>query len=181
MVMATILKEEDRLISQKLTQLNQNISLTFSGIYEEFQEHLEAINENSTEIQSNYAYLCELDNKIAKLNKKIEEIHLILSKMTGKKLRKMPNFDNIDPLTEIEKNVFLNLYTEEKPITYQGLAKKMNMPIPLAREYVLSLLEKGIPIQKVYIKTRPYVMLDKKFKNLQAKKNILKIEQKILT
>ena len=54
------------------------------------------------------------------------------------------------------------------------------MPISLARQYITNLLEKGIPIQKKYIKQRPYIYLDQKFKNLQAKKNILKIEQKIL-
>jgi len=48
------------------------------------------------------------------------------------------------------------------------------------REYVTNLLEKGIPIQKKYVNTIPHLLLDPKFKNLQAKKNILKIEQKIL-
>ena len=48
------------------------------------------------------------------------------------------------------------------------------MPIPLLREYITNLLEKGIPIQKIYKNTRPYIFLDPKFKNLQAKQNILK-------
>jgi len=56
----------------------------------------------------------------------------------------------------------------------------MNMPISLARQYITNLLEKGIPVQKKYISAKPYIFIDPKFKNLQAKKNILKIEQKIL-
>ena len=156
------------------------IKRAIKAIDEEFEDYLLSINENTSEIQQNHAYLFELDNKIAKVNERIDEIHLILSKMTGKKIRKMPAFENIDPLTEKEKAVFLNLYTEEAPITYADLARKLNMSIELTRQYVLNLLEKGIPIQKKYKNTRPYLMLDQKFKNLQAKKNILKIEQKIL-
>ena len=46
---------------------------TFSQIYDEFEDHLHAINENTSEIQENYSYLCGLDNKIAKLNERIDE------------------------------------------------------------------------------------------------------------
>src|SRR3972149_3298837 len=99
-----------------LMEIDQRLRLAFSEIREEFQDHLEAINENTTEIQSNFAYLCEVDNKIAKLNDRIDDIYNVLSKMTGKKMKKMPCFDDIDPLTEMEKNVFLNIYAEEKPI-----------------------------------------------------------------
>ena len=178
--MAVLITERENSSSTRLDILKRKLSLSVSEIHEEFEEHLEAINENTSEIQSNYESMCELDNKITKLNERIDEIYTILSKLTGKKLRKNTTYDDIDPLTTMEKNVFLNLYTEEQPITYAELAKKMNMPISLARQYITNLLEKGIPIQKKYIKTKPYIYLDQKFRNLQAKKNILKIEQKIL-
>lgn len=173
----------DYLIEKKESssdEFKSKLKLTFAVIKEEFEEHLQSINENTSEIQENYTYLYELDNKITKLNERIDEIYLTLSKMTGKKLRKMPAFEDIDPLTEKEKVVFLNLYTEEKPITYADLARKLNLSIELTRQHILNLMEKGIPIQKTYKNTRPYIYLDPKFKNLQAKKNILKIEQKIL-
>ena len=158
----------------------EEIKLVFSQIHDEFEEHLSAINENTDEIQTNHAYICEIDNKLARLNKRIDEIHHILSKLTGKKLRKIPAFEDIDPLTAAEKSVFLNLYTESRPISYAELAKKLNMSINLSRHYVVNLMEKGIPIQKIYKNTKPHILLDPKFKNLQAKKNILKIEQRVL-
>lgn len=173
-----LFKEEGSNIDLK--QLQDKLKVAFSYLYKEMDEHLDTINVNGSEIQSNYEYLCELDNKIAKLNERIDEIFNVLSKLTGKKLLKKPKFEDIDPLTTTEKNVFLNLYTEEKPITYYTLAKKIKMPITLVREYITNLLEKGIPVQKTYANTIPHVFLDPKFKNLQAKKNILKIEQKIL-
>ena len=173
-----ILKKEAKV--SKLELLNKSLKQSFSQIYIEFEDHLNAINENTSEIQENYTFLCEVDNKIAKLNERIDEIHDILTNLTGKKTRKMPKFEDIDPLTTKEKTIFLNIYTEDKPITYAQLAAKLSIPITLARQYVTNLLEKGIPIQKAFHKTRPYIYLDPKFKNLQAKKNILKIEQKIL-
>ena len=100
--------------------------------------------------------------------------------MTGKKLKKVSAFEDIDPLTKMEKSVFLNIYSEDKPITYAELARKMNVPILVAREHVQGLMEKGVPVRKTFKNTRPFLQLDKKFRNLQAKKNILKIEQKIL-
>jgi len=158
----------------------KSVKIAFSQVYEEFEEHLSSINENTDEIQANHAYMCELDNKIAKLNERIDEVFHVLSKMTGKKLNKKPAFEDIDPLTEKEKAVFLNLYTEHKPITYSELSSKLNMSIDVARQYIINLMEKGVPIQKTYKNTRLYLFLDQKFKNLQAKENILKIEQKIL-
>jgi predicted nuclease with TOPRIM domain len=169
------------LISSSKSALDiDSIKKAFSQIQEEFEEHLAAINENTDEIQANCTSLYELDNKIAKLNDKIDEIYNVLNNLTGKNLRKKPSFEDIDPLTTKEKTVFLNLYTELEPMTYADLAKKMNMPIELTRQYVINLMEKGIPIQRTYKNTRPYITLDPKFRNLQAKKNILKIEQRIL-
>ena len=176
----TELLNKESAISDTLQHLNSKLKIIFSSIYDEFEEHLDSINENSSEIQSNYEFVCKVDNKIAKLNERIDEIHIILSKLTGKKTLKKPKFEDIDPLTKKEKNIFLNLYTEEKPITYSDLAKKINMPVLIVREYITRLMEKGVPIQKTYKNIRPYISLDKKFKNLQAKKNILRIEQKIL-
>lgn len=158
----------------------EKIRLAFRQVHDEFEDHLIAINENTDEIQANHAHIAELDNKIAKLNEKIDEVYNTLSKLTGKKIRKMPAFEDIDPLTTDEKNVFLNIYTEAAPLTYSDLAAKLNMSIELTRQYVINLMEKGIPIQKIYKHTRPYIYLDPKFKNLQAKKNILKIEQRVL-
>ena len=168
------------ILVKKESDLSKSLKIAFSQIYDEFEDHLHAINENTSEVQENYTYVCELDNKISKLNERLDEIHNILEKFTGKKTLKKARFEDIDPLTATEKNVFMNLYTESKPISFSELAKKMKISIILARQYITNLLEKGVPIKKTYHKTIPKVSLDSRFKNLQAKKNILKIEQRIL-
>ena len=124
--------------------------------------------------------MCEIDNKIEKISEKLEEMQLVLSKMTGKKLEMQPVHSYIKPLTRSEQQAFLVLYTEEKPISYMELSKKLNMPLTMIREYVTSLLEKGIQISKSYVRGRPHIMLDKKFKDLHAKKNIVNLEQQRL-
>lgn len=178
--MKGVVVEKEKEAYSALEGLNDTFKASLSGIRDEFEDHLQAINENTSEIQENYSYMCELDNKIAKLNERIDEVHSILSKITGKKTLKKSKFEDIDPLTSMEKNVFMNLYTEAVPVSFATLAKKMQMPITLVRQYVTNLLEKGVPVQKVYKNTIPHVLLDQRFKNLQAKKNILKIEQRIL-
>ena len=178
--MSELLTKKESQSSEELEQIKDKLTFVGSEIHDELGDHLESIKDNTSEIHSNYEYLCELDNKITKISARIDEIYSILGNLTGKKIRKTTNYEDIDPLTTMEKSVFLNLYTEDQPMTYSELAKKMNMPISLTRQYITNLLEKGIPVQKKYIKTKPYIYLDPKFKNLQAKKNILKIEQKIL-
>lgn len=124
--------------------------------------------------------MCELDNKIEKINEKLEEMQLLLSRLTGKKLEMQSSESYIEPLMRSEQQVFLVLYTEEKPISYMEMSKKLNIPLTMIREYVTSLIEKGVQIHKSYIKGRPHVMMDAKFKDLQAKKNIVKIDQQTL-
>jgi predicted RNase H-like nuclease (RuvC/YqgF family) len=171
---------ENSAIQELTNKLKIAFSQFNSQVNLELEDHLDTINQNTDEIQVNYQYMCELDRKITKLNEKIDDIHMNLSKLTGKKIRKLKQFEDIDPLTTKEKNIFLNLYTEEEPVSYSHLARKMSMPVQLLRQYISNLIEKGIPIQKLYKNTLPYIQLDRRFKNLQAKTNILKIEQKIL-
>ena len=96
--------------SNELKELKDNLKLALSRINEEFEDHLDSINENTNEIQANYEYLCEIDNKIEKLSEKLEEIQLILSKMTGKKLEMQSSSSYVKPLTRAEQQIFLVLY-----------------------------------------------------------------------
>ena len=165
---------------EELSKIKKFLHESVSSINHEFEEHLDSINENTNEIQANYEYLCEIDNKINKLNEKIEEIQIILSKFTGKKLEFQPNHTQIEPLSKQEQKIFLFIYTEERPVSYMEISKRMSIPLTMAREYVTNLIEKGVPIQKAYVKGRPFVLMDKAFKDLQAKQNIVQIDQQVL-
>ena len=74
--------------------------------------------------------------------------------------------------------MFLVIYTleEEKGgVTYVDIAGKLEISEQLAGSYVTSIIEKGVPILKRYINSRPYLRLDSEFKTLQAKENILQL------
>ena len=153
----------------------------FSKIKEEFEDHLTAINQNTTEIQANYGYLSEIDEKIEKICQRLDQIGLFLQKKSNFKIEEKPSY-KIDKLSKREQEVFLMLYTSEEkgPVTYKELSRKTGLPEELVSNYIIRMVQKGVPIKKKYIADKAHLVLDKRFKSIQAKENILKIEQKTL-
>ncbi len=147
----------------------------FKQIREEFDEHLDAINANTNEVQTNYEFLCRLEAKIDKLNERLDELQILMK--PGEKDKKTPL---IHPLTKHEKEVFLVLYEAgENFVTYLEMGKHLGLPEQLVREYVMNLIAKGIPIVKRYTNNKPYIKIHTDFRNLQTRENIVGIEQGI--
>ncbi len=143
---------------------------------EELSEHLDSINDNTNEIQANYEYLCRLDAKIDKLNEKLEEL-MIAFKQSG--IEPVSEAAEGCELSEEEKAVFLALYTsaENRVLTYAEISQALKEEEHLVAGYITNLIEKGVPIIKRYVNSKVYLMLDKGFRELQAKKNVLRISQ----
>ncbi len=142
----------------------------------ELEEHLQAINENTNEIAASYEYISEIENKIDKLSGRIEQLQMHLEYDSGT-IAKRNNFD-IKRLNRREQEVFLVIYTledEKNGVTYEDIAGKLSMSVQLAANYVTALIEKGIPIIKRYINSKPRLRLDQEFKTLQIKENILQL------
>jgi len=156
--------------------VKRHISSGLKEIKEELDEHLTSVNQNTNEIQTNYEYLCELDSKIEKLKERIDEITMFLGISHPKADYK------ISPLTKNEKEVFLILYTkgEEKGyLTYKEIARSLALSEDLVMNYITNLIEKGIPIIKKYANNKVSIKLDSNFKSIQAKENIVKIDEAI--
>ncbi len=148
----------------------------FTKIKQEFEEHLQAINENTNEISANYEYICEIESKLDKLSERIDQIQMYFTG-SGIDIARRNNPD-VKRLNRMEQQVFLVIYTleEEKgSITYEDIARKLGISEQLAGNYVTSLIEKGVPILKRYINSKPYLRLDPEFKTLQAKENVLQL------
>lgn len=144
----------------------------------EFGEHLQAINENTDEIQSNYEYISRIDNKLNKLTERLDQIQLFLQRNSNFTLDQTEHFE-IKPLTRKEQYVFLVLYAledEKGIVSYIDIERKTGLSQPLVRDYVISMIEKGVPITKRYINNKAYLKLDNDFKRIQAKENILMID-----
>lgn len=144
----------------------------FPEVKQEFEEHLSAINENTAEIQVLFDFLQQLEKKIDGLSLRLDTIQLALKSnpaMTGRKEY---------ALTTVEKQVFVALYTESAPLSFQEIAVKANVPAALVPECISWLIEKGIPLTKSFYNDRLFLTLDRQFKDLQAKENVINLSLK---
>ena len=158
----------------ELKLVSFEINKVFGQIKEQFEDHLETINENTNEIHSNFEYLCELDKKIDKLSERIDELNNTIKQQNGEKVEKKTF--KLQPLTTKEKEVFYALYilTEHKRYaTYKEIAKRVSYSEDLVASYITNLIEKGIPIVKKYANRLAYLGLNSEFREIQAKENIV--------
>ena len=149
----------------------------FTEIRSEFEEHLQAINENSNEISANYEYIAGIENKIGKLSERVDHLQMFLEANCNVSFAKKGDFD-VKKLNRREQEVFLIIYTleeEKEHVTYADISERLGISEQLAGNYVTSIIEKGVPIIKRYINSKPYLKLDSDFKTLQTKENILQL------
>lgn len=175
-------KQKNDVSRLKKHNKEDKLKATFNKIKEEFEEHLDSINENTNEIHSNYEYICELDSKIDKLNEKLDEVMMFLHHSSKKSLKSKKQKFTIRPLTRKEQEIFLALYTLEQnkeEVTYTRIAKFLCITPYLTQNYITNLIEKGIPIQKRYIDNGVSLTLNPQFRELQTKKNIVKINESV--
>jgi len=157
--------------TEKLKDMQISVKKAFESIRDELNVHLDTINQNTSEVQSIYDYLGELDSKIEKLSERIDEMQMFIN----------PSYDTkFDvELTHREQEVFLVLYAETNRTTAKEIARKLGFTDEMVNRYVYNLISKGIPILKHFVDNQLFLHLDLKFKDLQARKNILKIDESI--
>lgn len=131
------------------------------------EEHLSAINENTEEIQSLFDYLNEIELKIDKVSQRLDHFQLSL----GQPAEKI----HIAPLTHFERKIFLVLYTEEMPLSQKEIVDRSGFSSDFVREGISSLIKKGIPLQRSYFNEQIFIRLDPRFKELQAKENLINL------
>ena len=171
-----------RFNAEDFKQLNSDLDNAFSEIREELEDHLDTINENTNEIQANHEYLSELNRKVDKLSERIDTFQMFLKGLTSadSKIREAEPI-KIQALTDQEKRIFLLLYTSgEVPLCYGDLAEPLSIPEAIVRDYITTMIEKGIPIRKEYRNNSAFLKIERRFRDLQAKENIVGMTQKTL-
>jgi len=171
-------KERKRFFYKKPKQLDRKLKQELTKINNEFEEHLRAINENTSEIQSNHEYLCEIDAKINKMGERIDNMQLFLQSNSNFIVDGEKTFE-VKPLTRTEQDIFMVLYALEDElglVSYGDISRKTDLSYSLISNYITSMIEKGIPILKKYVNNRPFLKLDQEFKIMQAKENLLMID-----
>ena len=152
--------------------MKKGCKAAFSSIKREFNDHLEAINQNTSEIQSIYDFLSELDGKIEKMNERLDELQMYVNPDMSHE-----QFDV--ELTLREQEVFVVLYAENEAVKAQDVARRLGFTDEMVNRYIYNLISKGIPILKKYDDDEMYVSLDERFKQLQARKSVLDIDESI--
>jgi len=142
----------------------------FKVIKEEFDDHLDAINRNTNEIQGNYEFLCELEKKLDKIS---ERLDFIDSKFLGGE-----DVEKIH-LTPKEQEVFLLLYSTDSGISIDEMARKLAYTPELIDNTVDNIVLKGIPVLKQIYNESIKLHLDTKFKDIQTRRNIVNINSSI--
>lgn len=157
--------------NEDLKEMQKGIKKAFTAVKEEMNVHLETINQNSSEIQSIYEVLSELDGKIEKLNERIDQLQMSVD----------PDEDNFFPveLTMREQEVFLIIYAENDSISAKEIGKRLGFSDEMVNRYIHNMISKGIPLLKHYKNNEIFIAIDLKFKDLQARKNVLKIDESI--
>jgi DNA repair ATPase RecN len=159
-----------------INKIEKGIKTAFSRIKEEFDEHRLSINENTNEIQQNYQYLCELDQKIDTLSQRMDEICMGIGQLKNQNY-KLSESRIIQPLTLAEQELFLVLYAKNKGLTYAKLAQFINKTEKQINDMIISMIDKGIPIIKRFDENKISVEIEDDFKVAQAKENILNIHE----
>ncbi|MEM4282065.1 MAG: winged helix-turn-helix domain-containing protein [Candidatus Woesearchaeota archaeon] len=192
----TFSKADDKALLLQKNEGNENtffstlrIGELFLQIRDELDEHREAINENTIELQSNYEFLCELDRKIMRLAARVDELAAELKAFQARKspAAEASNFTQqkpvqkfvIQPLTKKEKSVFLALYSlcqEKCGTTYAEIAANVGVSEQLIASYITALIAKGIPVLKRNHNGTIRLNLDQEFVQLQAKENIVGLD-----
>ena len=145
----------------------KKFSQDLQEIRQVLEEHLNAINENTAEVQALFDYLQEMDVKIEKVSQRLDQLQLSQDQVVQKPA--------VTPLNQTEKKVFLILYTESSALSYQEIAQKTKIPVSIIPECVSSLAHKGVPIVRSFCKEQLFVKIDPVFKEMQAKENIINL------
>ena len=170
-------KQRKRYFSGRPKDIDFGPKEALKSIKKELDEHLEALNENTSEIQASYGCMNEINDKLEKLAERVEAIEIFLQQHSN--FNAIEKTFDIKPLTKTEQHVFLVIYAledEKGLVSYADLIKKTGLPSYVVSEYMARLVEKGIPLLKKYVNNIPYIKLNPEFKRLQAKENILMID-----
>jgi len=167
--------------SLEAEETRQRFEAALKGIREEFDDHLQSINDNTSEIEANYELLSRLEAKVDRVEEQIEKLQFTMARMFGGAL--LENAQESIELDEREKEVFLILYTScgDKSLTYKEIAVAVKESDFLVRGYITNMIEKGVKIEKRYVNDIAYISLDAAFRERQAKENIVRLSQRTVS
>ncbi len=136
-----------------------SVRASFAKVKDELDDHLEAINGNSAEIQSLYGFLSALEQRLDKLSDRLDEIFMPVSSLSIR-----------------EQELFLALYTASSPLSVRTLASRLGFSTAVVYSLLDFLRQRDVPVVEVKVGRGIAYALDKDFCELQAKEQVVKID-----
>lgn len=144
----------------------------FESSKEELEDHLQSINENTSELDMQNSFICEIDNRMTKMEEKMDELHFLLKQMVRKAQLSVG-------LSKDEQRVFLILYTHEKFMKPDAISEKALLETETVQDALGSMSDKGIPVEREILDGKVYFRMNPEFKLRQAKEQIIKIDSEV--
>jgi len=133
-------------------ELNE-IQTTISSFKDELEDYIHSINGNTNEIDIQNSFICEIDNRITKMEEKVDNLHFLLKQLITKSSL------SVD-LSKDEQRVFLILYTNDRFMRSDTIAQKILLSDGVTGEVLTSMMDKGIPIEREIIDGTKYFRMN---------------------
>lgn len=161
-------KRHDFISADDVRQLKEEVAVA----REEVDEQMQAINGNTNEIDIQNSFICEIDNRLTKMEEKVDEVHFLL--------RQLVTTSNLSvELSKDEQRVFLILYTHEKFMKPDMVSRKAFLDEEVVGDALDAMMDKGIPLDREVLDGNVYFRMNKDFKLRQAKENIIHIDPEV--
>jgi DNA-binding NarL/FixJ family response regulator len=156
--------------NREISLIAEGIRKAFKAVKSELDDHLDAINQSTAEIQANQGVVAELEAKVDKLSERLDELELLINPNKAKLVSVK--------LTPREQEVFMTLYLS-KGLTEAEVAKHLGFTGQMVDMYLFNLISKGVPVRKELMGDVVVFRLEPEFKDLQARRNVLEIDPRI--
>ncbi|MFH1668443.1 MAG: hypothetical protein ABIA62_00800 [Candidatus Woesearchaeota archaeon] len=145
------------------------IQTTLSSFKDELEDHFNTLNDNTTEIDIQNNFICEIDNRITKMEEKVDSLHFLLKQLVTRSSLAVD-------LSKDEQRVFLILYTHDKFMRSDAVSQRSLLSNGVTEEVLIAMMDKGIPIDREIIDGTSYFRMNSEFKLKQAKEHVIKID-----
>ena len=154
------------------------LKMEISSIKEELEDHLVSINDSTDEIDNNYSYIIEMEERMSLIEKKLDVVLDFIASVNGKSVD-FPK-KNIK-LNEQEQEIFMAFYTSEMALCYDDMCRRTGKSESYVRYHLNNLITKGVPVKRHCRSgsgdSKSYFTLDHGFRELQTKSNILNLSR----
>ncbi len=160
-------------IFKEISEMDTRIRNSFKTVKEEFEDHLDSINENTEEIQSQHESLAELNRKIEKLNERMDHVSAMVKELINER-----NSISLEPE---EQRVFLVLYMHEEGfLSFKEIMGRTHFSSEHCRNIISSMLDKGVKLRREIKEGKLYFKLNPYFKARQVRENIVRIDPSVI-